>query len=131
MQLVLVRLLLSPPCNSYNPASPASAWAEQAPLPDIRAGLGAATGADGLVYAIGGMTCPQEVIVGEVDAYTFDKCDYIEYKLDLATQQMAAAQASLNGGDVAPQQRAAGEKSLVGLRLEIEAMEKALAICRG
>jgi hypothetical protein len=71
---------------SYNPASPASAWAEQAPLPDIRAGLGAATGADGLVHAMGGMTCPQEVIVGEVDAYTFDKCDYIEYKLGLATR---------------------------------------------
>jgi N-acetylneuraminic acid mutarotase len=116
---------------SYNPASPASAWAEQAPLPDIRAGLSAATGPDGLVYAIGGMTCPQQVIVGETDAYTYDKCDYIEYQLGLATQQMAAAQASLDGGDLTPQQRAAGEKSLVGLRSEILALEKALQICRG
>jgi hypothetical protein len=66
-----------------------------------------------------------------VDAYTFDKCDYIEYKLGLATQQMAAAQATLNGGDLTPQQRAAGEKSLIGLRTEIAAMEKALEICRG
>jgi N-acetylneuraminic acid mutarotase len=116
---------------SYNPASPTSAWAEQAPLPDVRAGMGAATGADGLVYAIGGMTCPQKVIVGEVNAYTFDKCDYIEYKLGLATQQMAAAQATLDGGDLTPQQRAAGEKSLLGLRIEIETIEKALATCRG
>jgi hypothetical protein len=76
----------------------------------------APVGPNGLIYVIGGMTCPQEVIVGEVDAYTFDKCDYIEYKLGLATQQMAAAQASLNRGDLTPQQRAAGEKSLVGLR---------------
>jgi hypothetical protein len=44
---------------------------------------------------------------------------------------LAAAQATLNGGDLTPQQRAAGEKSLIGLRTEIAAMEKALEICRG
>jgi hypothetical protein len=46
-------------------------------------------------------------------------------------QQLAAAQASLNGGDLNPQQRAAGEKSLIGLRTQIATMEKALQVCRG
>lgn len=116
---------------SYNPGSLSSAWAEQAPLPDVRAGVAAATGADGLVYAIAGMTCPQQAIVGETDAYTYDKCDYIEYELGLATQKMAAAQATLDGGDLTPQQRAAGEASLIGLRTQIETIEKALQACRG
>ena len=115
---------------SYNPAG-ILGWAEQAPLPDVRACPAAATGPDGLVYAIGGMTCPQQVIVGEVQAYTFDKCDYIEYEIGLAGQQLAAAEGSLDGGDLTPQQRVAGEKSLIGLRTQVANLEKALQICRG
>ena len=56
---------------SYNPAG-ILGWAQHAPLPDVRACPAVATGPDGLVYAIGGMTCPQRVIVGEVQAYTYD-----------------------------------------------------------
>jgi N-acetylneuraminic acid mutarotase len=116
---------------SYNPALAAPTWAEQAPLPDTRAGLAVATGPDGLVYAIGGMTCPQEVVVGEVAAYTFDKCDYIQYQIDQVGQEIAAAQATLSGGELTPQQRAAGEKALIPLRTQIATMEKALQACRG
>jgi N-acetylneuraminic acid mutarotase len=114
---------------SYNPAD-ILGWAQQAPLPDVRAGLAVATGPDGLVYAIGGMTCPQRVIVGEAQAYTFDKCDYIEYEIGLAGQQLAAAGDSLDGGDLTPQQRAAGEKALIGLRTQLANLERALKICR-
>jgi N-acetylneuraminic acid mutarotase len=115
---------------SYNPAD-ILGWAQQAPLPDVRACPAAATGPDGLIYAIGGMTCPQGAIVGEVQAYTFDKCDYIQYELSVAASEMAAAQATLDGGDLTPQQRAAGEKSLIGLRTQLENLEKALQICHG
>ena len=114
---------------SYNPAG-ILGWAQQAPQPDVRACPAVATGPDGLVYAIGGMACPQQVIVGEVQAYTFDKCDYIEYEIGLAGQQLAAAGDSLDGGDLTPQQRAAGEKALIGLRTQLENLEKALKICR-
>jgi N-acetylneuraminic acid mutarotase len=116
---------------SYDPAASVPAWVQQVPMPDIRAGLAAATGPDGLVYAISGITCPGQQPSVEVDAYTYDKCDYIEYELGLATQQMAAAQASLDGGDLTPQQRAAGEKALAGLRGEILGLEKSLQACRG
>jgi hypothetical protein len=115
---------------SYNPAG-ILGWAEQAPLPDVRACPAAVTGPDGLVYAIGGMTCPQQVMVGQVQAYTFDKCDYIEYEIGLAGQQLAAAEDSLDGGDPTPQQRTDGEKSLIGLRTQVANLEKALQICRG
>ena len=114
---------------SYNPAG-ILGWAQRAPQPDVRACPAVATGPDGLVYAIGGMVCPQQVIVGEVEAYTFDKCDYIEYQIGLAGQQLAAAGDSLDGGDLTLQQRAAGEKALIGLRTQLENLEKALNICR-
>jgi hypothetical protein len=81
-----------------------------------------------ITFAIG---CPQEVIVGEVQAYTFDKCDYIDYEIGVVGQQLAAAQATLNGGDLNPQQRASGEKALIGLRTQAENLEKALQSCRG
>jgi hypothetical protein len=114
---------------SYNPAAAAPAWAEQAPLPDVRAGLAAATGPDGLVYAIGGMTCPQQVIVGEVEAYTFDKCDYLEYQIGVLGQQEASLVASF--GELPPNMRAGGEKELIALRAQMANLEKALQACRG
>jgi len=114
---------------SYNPAAAAPAWAEQAPLPDVRAGLATATGSDGLVYAIGGMTCPQRVIVGEVEAYTFDKCDYLEYQIGVLGKEAAQLQASL--GELPPQVRAGGDKELIGLRTQLATMEKALKACQG
>jgi hypothetical protein len=40
-------------------------------------------------------------------------------------------QGTLEGGDLTPQQRAAGEKALLGLRIQIENLEKALKGCRG
>jgi len=49
----------------------------------------------------------------------------------VVSQQLAAAQVSLNGGGLNPQPRAAGEKSLIGLRTQIGTMEKALQVCRG
>lgn len=116
---------------SYNPAASAAGWLQQAPMPDCRAGCGIATGPDGLVYAIGGMTCPQQVIVGEVDAYTYDKCDYIEYEISGLGQEIAAEEANLDGGDLTPQQREAGEKALAPLRARMVVLEKALQTCRG
>jgi hypothetical protein len=37
---------------------------------------------------------------------------------------------SLDGGDLTPQRRAAGEKALIGVRTRLENLEKALKICR-
>jgi hypothetical protein len=60
---------------SYDPAHPAAAWTEQYPLQTARDGLAAATGPDGLIYAIGGVGEPpllHEVglTLGTVEAYT-------------------------------------------------------------
>jgi hypothetical protein len=44
---------------------------------------------------------------------------------------MAAAQASLDGSDLTPQQRPAGERALLCLRTQLENLEKSLKICRG
>jgi hypothetical protein len=66
-----------------------------------------------------------------VAAYAYDKCDYIEYQIGVVGQQVAAAQAALNGGELNPQQRAAGEKALMGVRTQLANLEKSLQFCRG
>jgi hypothetical protein len=66
------------------------------------------------------LSSPQQVFVGEVAAYTFDKCGDIEYEIELVGRQLAAAQTPLNSGDLNPQQRAAGEKSLIGVRTQLD-----------
>ena len=54
---------------SYDLAHPAAGWQLQDPLPIPRRAMGVATGADGLVYAIGGWPLKAD-IVADVDAYT-------------------------------------------------------------
>lgn len=57
----------------YDPASPAAGWTQPAPLPATRTGLAAATGSDGLVYAIGGgATSSAQSVLNTVEAYAFD-----------------------------------------------------------
>lgn len=57
---------------SYDPATPAAGWAPRDPLATARAGLVAATGPDGLVYAIGGQywypTPADNILLGTVEA---------------------------------------------------------------
>ena len=62
-----------PTVYSYDPAHPAAGWAVQAPLPTARSFLAAATGPDGLIYAIGGYAivgATQSTALGTVEAYT-------------------------------------------------------------
>jgi hypothetical protein len=53
---------------SYDPATPSAGWAQLDPLLTAQTGLAAATGPDGLVYAIGGWTVGQPI--DTVEAYT-------------------------------------------------------------
>ena len=77
----------------YNPAG-ILGWAQQAPQPAVRACPAVATDPMGWFMRSAGSR-PSAGIVGEVQAYTFDKCDYIEYEIGLAGQQLAAAGDSL------------------------------------
>ncbi|MFZ3267218.1 MAG: hypothetical protein WA285_01065 [Mycobacterium sp.] len=43
---------------------------------------------------------------------------------------MAAAQATLNGAELNPQQRAARKKALIGMRTQLENLEESLQFCR-
>ncbi|MCX8558573.1 hypothetical protein OS121_26335 [Mycolicibacterium mucogenicum] len=71
---------------SYDPATPAAGWSTRAPMLAARSDLAAATGPDGLVYALAGN--PQEVGNGfhdSVEAYTFAPNDGVSIEgLDVA-----------------------------------------------
>jgi hypothetical protein len=116
---------------SYDPTD---GWRMQAPLAGARAYAAAATGPDGLVYAIGGLAYSPSssglAALSDVEAYAFDKCDYIEYEIGLVTTQLTEEEASLDGGDLTPQQRAAGEKALAPLRGKLLGLEQQLKLCR-
>jgi hypothetical protein len=66
---------------SYDPARVAAGWTEQEPLLTEQAGLAAATGPDGLLYAIGGGT--RTTVIDTVEAYTPpDPCAAIAAQLE-------------------------------------------------
>jgi hypothetical protein len=67
-------------------------------------------------------------VSGNVEAYAYDKCDYIEYEIQGVQQKIAAVESDL--GDLTPQQRAGAFKQLAGLGAQILAFEKGLKICR-
>lgn len=114
---------------SFNPAAAANGWSKHAPVPTLRAGMGTATGPDGLVYAIGGINCPAQGLVGTVEAYAYDKCDYILYEMQQIAEQITALEES--APDLTPQQRMALAAEVARLRAGLGPLETALKICRG
>lgn len=114
---------------SFDPAAASIGWTKHAPVPTARAGMATVTGPDGLAYAIGGISCPAQEIVGTVEAYSYDKCDYILYQMSQITQQIVALEAA--EAEVPPQQRAALATELTTLRGKLSPLESALKICRG
>ena len=76
----------------------------------------AVAGADGLIYVIGGTVppVPSLHVIGDVEAYTYDKCDYIEYEIQGLQQQLAQLLGDLP--DLPSQARAGADKELATLR---------------
>jgi N-acetylneuraminic acid mutarotase len=114
---------------SFDPSG--TGWRRQAPL--LSGGTGAlatATGPDGLVYAIGGSAPPAGslAVTGDVEAYTYDKCDYIEYEIQGVEQQIAALRSDLP--ELPPQALAGARKQLISLGQQVLALEKVLQACR-
>jgi hypothetical protein len=72
---------------SYDPTTPAAGWAQWAPMPTARSWLAAATGPDGLVYAIGGAnsqgpTSPVDTPwFDTVEAFAFNPSDGFEQQI--------------------------------------------------
>jgi N-acetylneuraminic acid mutarotase len=119
----------SPNVYSYNPAAPG--WTAQPSLSTARLCLAAATGPDGLIYAIGGgnPNSPNSGSLANVEAYTSDKCYPIVQKIAVVQNNLSIA---MNGlGDLPPQARAGAEKELAGLRGELIGLEAQLKTCRG
>jgi N-acetylneuraminic acid mutarotase len=95
---------------SYDPATPAKGWSTRAPLPTARWALAAATGADGLVYAMGGVgTDPvtdKPVPLDSVEAYVFaendgvaiDGIDVADLLKDLVGKTVGGAIRGAGGG---------------------------------
>jgi N-acetylneuraminic acid mutarotase len=113
---------------SYNPSAPG--WASQAPLLIGRASLAADTGPDGLVYAIGGSSFPSGAAYADVEAYTFDKCDYIEYQIEVVGNEIDKELNLLELPELSPQQRAGVLKQIGGLRLKLNNLLAQLKKCR-
>jgi hypothetical protein len=114
---------------SYNPAAPG--WTAQPSLSTARLCLAAATGPDGLIYAIGGgnPNSPNSGSLANVEAYTSDKCYPIVRKIAVVQNNLSIA---MNGlGDLPPQARAGAEKELAGLRAQLISLEAQLKTCRG
>jgi hypothetical protein len=109
---------------SYDPTAPG--WQIQAPLSSARRCLAGDTGPDGLVYAIGGLSL---AIVGEVEAYAFGKCDYIEYQIDVVGKEIDKQLALLALPDLTPQQRAAIQAQIGQLRLTLNNLLGQLKKC--
>jgi len=70
-----------PSVYSYDPARPAAEWTEKDPLLTAQFLLGAATGSDGLIYAIGGANSTSTL--GTVEAFTPpDPCASIRAQIE-------------------------------------------------
>jgi Kelch motif protein len=117
----------TPTTNVYlcNPADPG--WITQPAMPGGRATLAAATGPDGLVYAIGGSDGTNPVAT--VDALATDKCYPIEQKIAAVQSELSTVQGDV--GDLPPQDRAAAEKQIIALGVELRGLEAQLKTCRG
>ena len=111
---------------SYNPAAPG--WTAQPSLSTARMCLAAATGPEGLIYAIGGAN-PNSGSLAIVEAYTSDKCYPIVHKIAVVQNNLSIAQSNL--GDLPPQDRVAAEKQIIGLGAELRGLEAQLKTCRG
>jgi N-acetylneuraminic acid mutarotase len=109
----------------YIPADPG--WLTQPPMSSACGALAAATGPDGLIYAIGGgdSTGP----LATVAAFTADKCYPIEQKVAEVQSTLSNAQGNL--ADIPPQDRAAAEKQIIALGLELKGLEAELKTCQG
>jgi hypothetical protein len=114
---------------SYNPAAPG--WTAQPSLSSARLGLAAATGPDGLIYAMGGAdpSNPNSGLAGTVEAYSSDKCYPIVQKIAVVQNNISNAVGGL--GDLPPQARAGAERELAGLRAQLISLEAQLKTCRG
>jgi hypothetical protein len=119
----------SPNVYSYNPAAPG--WTTQPSMSTARLCPAAATGPDGLIYAISGANPSNATsgLPGSVEAYTSDKCYPIVQKI--AVVQNNISNAASNLGDLPPQARAGAERELAGLRGELKGLEAQLKTCRG
>jgi N-acetylneuraminic acid mutarotase len=115
---------------SYDPT--ATGWAKRPPLPSGRAALAADTGPDGLVYAIGGVANPPWTggLLADVEGYTYDKCDYIEYEIAVAGNALEEALNGLEDPVLTAQQRAAALKQIAGQRKQIANLLAQLKKCR-
>jgi hypothetical protein len=96
-------------------------------MSSARAALVATTGPDGLIYAIGGTDGTNSLAT--VAAFTTDKCYPIEQKVAAVQSNLSIAQSNL--GDIPPQDRAAAEKQIIALGLELKGLEAQLKTCHG
>jgi hypothetical protein len=110
----------------YNPSAPG--WITQPPLPAARGGLAAATGPDGLIYALGGGDDDSNAYAN-VEAYATDKCYPIEQKIAAVESELSGLQGDV--GDLPPKDRAAAERQIISLGLELKGLEAQLKTCRG
>lgn len=97
---------------SYDPTSPANGWTPRAPMPTARSGLAAATGPDGLVYAMGGFGVDPSTNKGtpfaSVEAYAFAKNESV------ADIDVAGLLKDLVGRTIGGVDRGAGGGIIVG-----------------
>jgi N-acetylneuraminic acid mutarotase len=112
---------------SYDPSAPG--WAKRPPLSTGRASLAADTGPDGLVYAIGGASYPSGAVFADVEAYSFDKCDYIEFQIGLVGHEIEKELNLLALPELTPQQRAAILKQIAGLQAQQKNLLTQLKYC--
>jgi N-acetylneuraminic acid mutarotase len=111
---------------SYDPT--ATGWATRPPLSSPRAVLATATGPDGLVYAIGGNS--SSGVLADVEAYSFDRCDYIEFQIDLVGHKIDQELNLLALSELTPQQRTGALQQIAGLRAQQNNLLAQLKICR-
>ena len=116
---------------SYDPTAPGRA--KRPPMSGGRAALAADTGPDGLVYAIGGVSPPpgSGTVLAYVEAYTVDKCDYIEYQIGIVDNEIADELNLLDAPELSPKQRAAVLKQIAGLRAQLKNLLAQLKTCQG
>jgi N-acetylneuraminic acid mutarotase len=121
--------ITTPSVYSYNPAAPG--WTAQPSLSAARLCLAAATGPDGLIYAIGGgnPNSPSSGLPATVEAYTSDKCYPIEHQIALVGSELSTLESNMS--DLPPQARAGAERELAGLRGQLKGLEVQLKTCRG
>jgi N-acetylneuraminic acid mutarotase len=114
---------------TYDPTTADAAWQLQAPLIVQRFEPAAATGPDGLVYAIGGVFGEQE-LNGSVEVYTYDPCDYIESRIDAVANEIDDLMTLLQDPDTLPKQRTAIEKAIAELKVQRKALLAELQRCQ-